>query len=192
VSSTTGKDPTGRRSAEERAGTTPADVSGTEWFPGLPDSARLWGFGVSRSLGPEEEGRLLRVVDGFLDGWKAHGHPLAASRAWVYGRFLLVGVDERVTPPSGCSIDALVRSLRELEEELEVEILGGAPVWYRGDGPDGDVHRVSRAGFRSLVEAGEVGPETIVFDLSVTRVGELRGGGWETPASRSWHQRYFG
>jgi hypothetical protein len=157
----------------------------------LPASARLWVFGVSRALSGDEEARLLEAVDGFLEGWKAHGHPLAAAREWRYGRFLLVGVDERVEPPSGCSIDALIRSLRELEQELDAEMVGGAPVWFREGGPDGEIHRISRADFKAAAAEGRITPETPVFDLSLTRLGELREGRWELPAGESWHRRYL-
>ncbi len=158
-------------------------------FPHLPDSSRLWVYGVGRPLTEDEESDLLARVDTFLDGWKAHGHPLAAAREWLYGRFLLVGVDDGVTPPSGCSIDALVRILRSMESDLETEIVGGAAVWY-ADG-EGHVERVSRAEFKERAESGLVSEETTVFDPSITRVGELRAGEWERPAGDGWHRKYL-
>lgn len=164
----------------------------TDPFDALPDSARLWTFGVSRPLADDEEGRLLEAVDGFLAGWKAHGHELAAARDWRYGRFLLVAVDDRVTPPSGCSIDALVRTLKELEGQMGVEIVGAAPVWYREGGPEGEVRRVSRPEFRKAAERGEITAETVVFDPTLTRLGDLRRGKWELPAGESWHARLIG
>ncbi len=162
-----------------------------ELFPGLPDSARLWIFGVGRELSPSDESRLMGSVAAFLGGWKAHGHPLAARHAWVYGRFLLVAVDERIAPPSGCSIDALVARLRGLEAELETEIVGGSPVWYLPDAEGTGIERVSRSVFRKRAEAGLVTGETVVFDLTLERVGELREGRWERPAREGWHRRYL-
>jgi hypothetical protein len=153
----------------------------------LPDSARLWIFGVSRPLDDREEALLLGRVDAFIAQWAAHGHPLAAARAWRGGRFLLVAVDDRITPPSGCSTDALVRALRRLEEELAVEMVGNAPVWFRGR--DGLPARVSRPRFRELAGTGEIDLETPVFDLSLTRLGELREGRFEGPARDHWHRR---
>jgi hypothetical protein len=161
----------------------------TDAFASLPDSARLWTFGVSRPLSGEEEARLLAEVDEFLQVWQAHGKALAAARDWRYGRFLLVAVDERVTPPSGCSIDALVRRLTDLERELELEIVGGAPIWYREEGPDGPVRRVSRKGFKEAGTQGNVTPETVVFDPALTRLGDLRAGRWERSAGEGWHAR---
>lgn len=152
----------------------------------LPDASRLWTFGVSRPLSPQEEARLLEEVDHFLAQWKAHGAGLAAARDWRYGRFLLVVVDERVTPPSGCSIDALVRRLKGLEAELGVEMVGGGPLWYR---EDDEVRRVSRQEFRRLAGEGRITEETVVFDPALTRLGEEREGKWERKAGEGWHAR---
>lgn len=166
-------------------------VQGTDLFPHLPDSARLWVYGISRPLLADEEVRVLESVDRFLEAWRAHGHPLAAARQWLYGRFLLVGVDETITPPSGCSIDALVRTLKEIESTLGLEIVGGAPIWYRDERDGSEPRRVTRPEFKDKVLSGEVTVDTMVFDLSLTRVREFREGKWEIRAGDSWHGRYL-
>lgn len=152
----------------------------------LPDDARLWIFGSDRPLTDDEEELLLGRVDRFLEAWKAHGRPLAARRWWAYGRFLLVGVDESVAPPTGCSIDALGRTLREVEEATGLHLMEKADVWFRHGGA---IHQVGRASFREAAAQGEVNGDTIVFDPALTRVGELRGGRWERPVSEGWHAR---
>ncbi len=157
-------------------------------FDTLPDDARVWVFGAGRTLSPSEESELLSTVDDYLDTWAAHGSPLTCGREWRYGRFLLVGVDERTAPPSGCSIDAMVRVLKGFEERLGTSLIDGSPVWYRHDG---QVESVDRAGFRGLAGSGRVGPETIVFDGTVTRAAQLRAGEWERPARDSWHGKVF-
>ncbi len=157
-------------------------------FERLPDRARLWMFASERPLSDAERVALLGRVDGFLARWKAHGAPLAAGRAWLHDRFLAVAVDESVTPPSGCSIDALVRMLKELEAEIGAKLVDNAPIHYRSSR---GVERVSRGRFRELADAGEVTPDTPVFDNTVTRLEEFRGGKWEGPARRSWQGRAF-
>ena len=157
-------------------------------FEALPDQARAWVFAADRALTAPEADRVLESVDRFLDGWKAHGSPLTSGRDFRYGRFLIVAVDERSAPPSGCSIDALVHSLEELEGELGLSLLDNNPVWYRrGE----ELRRVDRATFRALARAGEVSPDTVVFDNTLTRLEQLRNGGWERAARDSWHGRAF-
>ena len=157
-------------------------------FANLPADARLWVFGASRALSTGEESTLLSEVDAFLDEWKAHGSPLTAARDWRYGRLLLVAVDERSVPPSGCSIDAMVHVLKGLEGRLDVTLIDNTPVWFQ-EGEE--AKRVSRPEFSALAKSGVVGPETTVFDFSVTRVGDVREGRWEVAASRTWMNRAF-
>ena len=103
-------------------------------FESLPDSARIWTFGVQRALTQAEQDDLLAAVDGFLDDWIAHGTPLQGARDWRHGRLLLVGVDEDAAPPSGCSIDALVHSLKAMESTLGTRIVDNSRVWYMEGG----------------------------------------------------------
>jgi hypothetical protein len=157
-------------------------------FASLPDTARLWVFTAERPLAFAEREALLRDVDAFLDHWSAHGVPLSAARDWRHDRFLLVAVDETAAGPSGCSIDALTRLLRDHEARSGVALLDNGPVTYR---EGGDVARVPRARFAELAQAGAVGPDTTVFDNTVTSVGALRAGKWEAPARQTWHGRVF-
>jgi hypothetical protein len=157
-------------------------------FDSLPDDSRLWVFGAGRRLSAAESAAVLERVDEFLTAWAAHGEPLTCGRAWRHDRFLLVAVDERSVPPSGCSIDAMVDVLKELQERLATSLVDQHRVWFR---EGAEVQCVERAGFRELAEAGRVGPETIVFDQTVTRLGRLRAGDWERPAGETWHRRAF-
>ena len=87
-------------------------------FRSLPDHGRLWVFPSSRTLQVEESSGVLKEVDRFLEQWTAHGSELKSGRDLREGRFLLIGVDEAAKAASGCSIDALVKSLRALGAEL--------------------------------------------------------------------------
>jgi hypothetical protein len=157
-------------------------------FQDIPDHGRLWVFPASRTLTPAEADALLAEVDAYLAEWAAHGAPLSSGRELRESQFLLVGVDEDVEAPSGCSIDALVNRLRALGQELAVDLLDHASVWYR---PDADIRRVSRPEFRQLAATGQVGPDTVVFDTTLTRMSTLREGRLEVPARDSWHGKAF-
>lgn len=158
-------------------------------FESLPDDARIWVFPSGRPLDESEEEKVLGAVDDFLEGWNAHGDPLTCARSWREGRFLVVAVDERTAPPSGCSIDAMVGVLKRLEDRLSVDLTGHGPVYWRDD--DGAVRRSDRGAFERMVREGDVTGETPVFDTTLTRMAELRNGGLEKPASESWHARAF-
>ena len=157
-------------------------------FEALPEDARVWIFSAERPLTSDEQSRLLREVDRFLEQWGAHDMPLTAGRDIRYDRFLFVAVDQRAVGPSGCSIDALVRQMQALQAEIGAELVNHAPVLYR----QGDhIARVSREQFAELVERGDIDLGTTVFDTTLTRLGDVRAGRWETRAGDSWHGRAF-
>ena len=157
-------------------------------FDHLPSEARVWIFAAERSLTEPEQVQLLSEVDRFIDQWGAHDRPLTAGRELRCDRFLFVAVDQRKAGPSGCSIDALVRQMKALERDLGVELVNHTPVLFRQGAA---IVRVPREGFAKLATAGDVDPETTVFDNSVTSLGEVRAGRWETRAADSWHARAF-
>ena len=95
-------------------------------------------------------------------------------------------LDESRAGASGCSIDALTGHLRSLGSELEMELLDSMPVWFRDS--SGDIRLVSRSAFGDLAREGEVSVRTPVFDLTLSRLGDLRSGGLETPAGSAWHR----
>jgi hypothetical protein len=158
-------------------------------FEQLPDHARLWTFAASRPLTHEESEGLLAATDEFLAAWTAHKVPLATAREFRFNQFLFVAVDERPAGASGCSIDALVRFMREAERQLDIRLTDNGLVWFRTEG--GEIRCEPRAEFQRLVDGGTVGPETMVFDNTIETAGALRQARWELPAQLSWHGRVF-
>jgi hypothetical protein len=157
-------------------------------FDELPSDGRLWIFPASRPLSDAEQRRVLAEADAFIDQWMAHGVPLSAARDIRHDQFVLIGVDERSAGASGCSVDALVRGMGQLQTVLGVELIENGPVLYR----DGQrIERVSRDRFADLASKGEVNLDTVVFDNTLARVGDLRAGRWEVRAADAWHARAF-
>jgi len=157
-------------------------------FDQLRDHGRLWVFPAGRPLDEQEAERCMRVVDDFLDQWAAHGVPLRSAREIRHRQFVLVGVDVDVEAPSGCSIDALINNLRGLGAELDIAFIDHSPVWYRdGEG----IRQASRADYRALANEGSVTAADLVFDTTLTRVGQARDGSLERPAAETWHGPAF-
>lgn len=146
----------------------------------LSNDAHVWIFGISPSL--DENGRqtVLSRVDEFLSEWAAHGVPITGARDLHEGSFLIVAADEN-REKSGCSIDRMFGTLRQLERELGVAILDSTRVFLRGE--DG-VRAVGRGDFRAAAT-----PDTLVFDVTAERLGDVRSGRWQRRAADSWHSQ---
>jgi hypothetical protein len=152
-------------------------------FDSLPDASRVWVFGSDRLLAPDEEERLLKRVDEFLEQWKAHGEPLTVGRQWRDGRFLVVAVDQASAGASGCSIDGLFRVLQQVQHDFGASLVGGGRIFYR-DGT-GTVQSAERSNVASLAKSGGITADTVVFDTSLTDLGTWRNC-FEQPARDGW------
>lgn len=149
----------------------------------FPDESRIWIFEANEPLGDESRTALADELDEFMKIWAAHGSKLAAGWEFNHGRFLVIAVDQSAAGASGCSIDALTRFVTSVGEKLGVSFFDRDAVTYR-DGDD--VKRVTRAEFARLARNGMVSGETPVFDNTVSTLGAVRDGRWETEAGRSW------
>ncbi|HSJ65035.1 MAG TPA: hypothetical protein VK922_14180 [Gemmatimonadaceae bacterium] len=148
----------------------------------LSDDARVWVFASDRAVREPDSERLLAAVDEFLEHWHAHGSPLTSAREWREERFLIIAADGEGA--SGCSVDGLFRALKTLGDRIGANLVTSGLVFYR-DG-SGVVQSATRPEFSAGAAGGTIGPDTPVFDTSLTRLGDLRER-FERPASGSWH-----
>ena len=137
-------------------------------FDELPDDARLWTFAASHRLTEHEAVRLLAATEAFLADWAAHRTPLATAHEWRYNQFLFVAVDETAAGASGCSIDTLVRFVRELERQFKVRFTDHASVWFRALG--GAIQCATREEFQRLVDEETVGELILEAQLGLEEV----------------------
>lgn len=156
-------------------------------FDRLPDSSRLWIFAADRRLSDEEASALTQEMQSFVHTWMAHGTPVTGSCEMKYNQFLFIAADES-SLPSGCSTDEMTRRVRMLGETYGTEFLGMPRVQYLTNGL---VTAVARNNFSELAKNGTVDRRTIVFDNTLTTLGDLRSGKWEIPANESWHSNAF-
>lgn len=153
-------------------------------FDSLPADARCWVFGARAPLDDVDEGKLLVAVDTYLKQWTAHGEALTCAREFRDEFFLVVGVDERASNASGCSIDGLFKVLQEIEKGIGTTMVGGGLAHFRG--PAGVVVCCAQAQFGLMAREGEVDGDTIVFDTTLSTAGEYRGR-FTQPARATWH-----
>ena len=149
----------------------------------LSNTAHVWIFGVSPALDFDGEARLLRQVDAFLEQWASHGTPVRGARELREGSFLIIAADDK-SERSGCSIDRMFGTLRQLERDLGVQILDANRIFLRDEGR---VRAVPRQEFRNAADES-----TVVFDVTAEELGAVRSGAWERPAAASWHRQLLG
>ncbi|HZJ36326.1 MAG TPA: ABC transporter ATPase, partial [Gillisia sp.] len=104
-----------------------------------------------------------------------------------YKRFIIFGLDQELNTVSGCSIDASVHFIQQLEKQYNVELLDKMNVSYK----QGEfIAYKNLIDFRKMAKEKAVSPNTIVFNNLVNTKAEYLSD-WEVPASESWHNRFL-
>jgi SAM-dependent methyltransferase len=156
-------------------------------FNTLPEQSRVWIYQSNRRFAADELEVITHKTKEFLAQWAAHGTGLQAGFELKYERFIVIAVNQDQQNATGCSIDASVRFIQELEQEFNVELLDKMNVAFK----QGDfVNFKNLIDFKTMAKTGAIGKKTIVFNNLVTNVLEYQEN-WEVPAIDSWHSRFF-
>lgn len=156
-------------------------------FDQLPPKARVWIYQASRPLSGPEIVSVMPDLARFAEEWTSHGRSLLASAEFLHQHFLVIGLDEDVADASGCSIDASVRFVGQLEQRLGVTLLEKSRLAFLQAGA---VQTVKHTELKAAVTAGTVLPDTFYFDNTVATKAELDTR-WPCPAAQTWLARYF-
>ena len=156
-------------------------------FNTLPEHSRVWIYQANRSFSEEELTEIKQKLDTFITNWTAHGSDLNAGYDIRYKRFIILAVDQTSQSATGCSIDASVRFIQQLEQDYNVDLMDKMNVSYK----QGQyVAHKTLLDFKKMVKDKAVSKNTIVFNNLVTNIGELNENR-EVPAEQSWHSRFF-
>jgi len=156
-------------------------------YTNLPHNSRIWIYQSEREFSKDE----IEVISGktrnFIDQWTRHGDNLKGSFTIKYNQFLILAVDEGFANVSGCSIDASVRFVQQLENELRLDLMDKLNISFR-DGAA--INIVKLPDFQNLAKNRKITSETIVFNNMVNTKKDFETQ-WEVPAHQSWHKRFL-
>jgi hypothetical protein len=156
-------------------------------FDTLPEDAKIWIYQSDRKFSDEEMTEIEAALQNFVEQWAAHGTGLEASFVTRYSRFIILAVNQEGQAATGCSIDASVHFIQQLEQKYGVNLLDKMNVTFK----QGEfITHKPLIEFKKLAKDKSVSGNTIVFNNLINTVGEFEEF-WEVPASESWHSRFF-
>lgn len=156
-------------------------------YNNLPNSSRVWIYQSNREFSDKEVGFITEKAKEFINNWTRHGDNLKGSFTIKYNQFLVLAVDENFNNVSGCSIDASVRFIRQLESALQLDLMNKMNVTFK----DGNhINLLKLADFQQFAKNKKITEETIVFNNLVTTKQDFENN-WEVPAKQSWHKRFL-
>jgi hypothetical protein len=148
--------------------------------------ARIRLYGCDRPLSTDEQENIQAILDEFSANWYSHGKKVTGSASIVSRQFILFCAE---STPSGCSIDNSVSLLKQMQQDTGIDALAIDRIYFR---EAGDIRTVNRFDFAELVKAGKITADSVVVDLSIDNLADLRAnGGIEKKFADSWHSRAF-
>lgn len=156
-------------------------------FNKMPPYSRVWIYQAGRSFTPTEKELVTNRLKAFCDGWNTHGNGMPSSFEILDDQVLILAVDESSLGASGCSIDSSVRTLRELENTLGINLTDQGKVSYKS--ATGELKVAPALGIKSKVVEGEIAVDTLVINPLIQRKAELEDV-WIS-AGKSWLNKYF-
>ena len=156
-------------------------------FESLPQESKIWIYQSNRKFSDQECAEIETDLQAFLQNWSAHGTALEASYQLKYNRFIIIAVNQEVQNATGCSIDASVQFIQNLEKKYDVDLLDKMNVTFKlGE----HIAHKSLLDFKKMAKDKAVTEKTIVFNNLVNTIEDWNTN-WEVPASESWHSRFF-
>lgn len=156
-------------------------------FNTLPEESRVWIYQANRSFTEQEIEEIQSKLETFIENWTAHGSDLQSGYTIKYKRFIVLGLNQNLNKATGCSIDASVHFIQQLEKDYNVDLMDKMNVSYK----QGEyVAYKTLTDFRKMAKDKAVSKNTIVFNNLVNNITEFNEN-WEVPASESWHSRFL-
>lgn len=156
-------------------------------FEQMPEHSRVWVYQADHKFSDSDEQVIRERLIRFCEGWNTHGNLMPTSFDLVGHQILILAVDESKLGASGCSIDSSVRTLRELESLLRINLTDQGKVSLRKS--SGELKVIPALGVKARVIAGEIDLSAEVINPSLRTKADLKNF-WQ-PVRNSWLNKYF-
>jgi len=151
----------------------PSDFSG---------DSRVWVFQSSRAFIDKEQTEINEQLSQFYTQWKAHGEQVKGWARLLFNQFIVVIADETGTHVSGCSTDGMVRVVKSLERQYDVNFFDRMMITFL---VNGKAQMLPFGQIQYAIDKGYINGDTLVFNnIAVTKKELLEN--WLVPLKQSW------
>lgn len=154
-------------------------------FDQLPADAKVWIYIADRALNPTESEALIQKIEPFLTRWKSEGKEFQSGYQFLENQILVVAGIANGFALSGCTMDALQKTVKKWTDGMGVDFTSMPKFCYRHGST---IKTGNMASFKEAVSKGEVLADTIVFDNTLLSLADFKEK-FELPASKCWHKR---
>lgn len=162
-------------------------VSDMDFITSFPATARVWVYQGAQSVSTDKVSAVRDAISRFTTEWTSHNVQLKATGDLLYNRFLVLMVNEMHSGVSGCSIDASVQFVKQVEQYCGLDFMDRLQFAYLAD--DDTVRVVHKDELPTLYANGDVDDNTRFFNNLVQSKDALEKE-WIVPLGESWMKRF--
>tara|TARA_B100001287_G_C22612862_1_gene496021 strand:- start:355 stop:846 length:492 start_codon:yes stop_codon:yes gene_type:complete len=156
-------------------------------FNDLNKNSKVWVFQSSSKIPESLLDKISKDSKDFLDRLNSHGNSLNSSFKLVYNHFLIIAVENIKNEISGCSIDTIIRFVKNLELRYNLSFFDRFIIKYK---EDNNIKATSLHEFKSICKTQKISNKITVFNNLVKNIDELENI-WETNIQNSWLKRFL-
>ena len=156
-------------------------------FESLADNSRIWIYQSDRVFLESETSKISDKIEEFIEDRLGHGDQIKASFLIKYNQFIIIAADQHYNEVSGCSIDASVNFIKELENQFKLDLTNKLNVSFKDNS---NINIVSLSEFQNYSKQQKITSNTVVFNNMIATKADLSEN-WEVTADKSWHKRFL-
>lgn len=154
----------------------------------FPGTSKVWIYQSNKQFDRDDADYIKVKLDEFVSTWESHGKLLKGTFEIFHDLFVVFFVDEEGDAMCGRAQDASIQQIKQLEQELEIDLLDRMNQAYR---KENQIEIAKMTDFSELIEKGVITENTIVFNNTVTSKTDFDTQ-WEIPLKNSWHKQLIG
>jgi hypothetical protein len=150
-------------------------------------SSRVWVYQNNRAFSP---GEALQVEDWlykFTSKWQSHGVPVKGYGILLFKQFIVLMADESATGVSGCSTDGSVRLIKEIEQNLDVQLFDRQLLAFV---INDTISVIRMSQLNDELACGRLSAESLYFNNTVQTKEELESH-WIVQLGESWLSKHL-
>jgi propanediol dehydratase large subunit len=156
-------------------------------YTSFPSNSKVWVYQSSRPLTESDFETIKKYTDTFLENWDSHEKIVKSDYTILHNLFLVFFVDEDGDRLCGSAPGKLIRVIKELEQDLQIELMNRMNMAYL---ENEQAHVIKMSDFPQLIQEGKINADTIVFDNTVS-TKELLDTKWQSALKDSWQSRFL-
>lgn len=144
--------------------------------------SKVWIYQSSRLFFISEALEIEEILTNFVDNWKSHGAPVKGYANLLFGQFIVLIADETNTTVGGCSTDASVHIIQQIEATFKVDMFNRQNLAFV---VKDTIQTLPLAQLKYGFENGFLNAETLYLNNLVATKHDLLNH-WIIPVKESW------